>query len=95
MRRTAGQRRHRETTGVAVAVEHALKLPAPRMLGKLLAAVALVQVKAGLMAFGNVQAELPIMLADDDLGAGAAAFGRAAEPACGFGQAFEAAHTGV
>ena len=88
--RAAGQRRHRETAGVAVAVQHVLEFQPARVGGKLLAAVALVEVKAGLVAFGNVQAQLPVVLGDGDGGVA-----RAGEPAGGFGQAFERAHAGV
>jgi hypothetical protein len=45
------------------------------MFGKLAAAVALVQVKAGLVARGDVQAQLPAVFANDDLGVRRPSFG--------------------
>src|SRR6185503_20294031 len=68
-----GQRRHREAAGVAEAVEHTPEAPVPRQLGEAPAAVALIEVEAGLVAGGDVQRELPLVLADGELGGPAAA----------------------
>ena len=61
----AGQRRHGEAAGVAIAVEHLLRSPqALHAVGKALAAVALVQVEAGLVALGDVQRQRQLVLVD-------------------------------
>ena len=88
--RAAGQGRHREPAGIAVAVQHRLAAVLAHAVGELLAVVALVEVVAGLVALGHVEAELPLMLGDDDLGAPLAA-----QPAGLLGQAFKVAHLGV
>ena len=86
----AGQRGYGKAAGVAVAVQHALKLQAARIGGKLLAAVALVQVKAGFVAFRDIQAQHPVVLGNRDAG-----IARSGQPASRFGQAFKRAHAGV
>ena len=68
MRRTPRQSCHGEAAGVAVAVEHALKLQTAGVVGKLLAAVALVQVKACFVALGDIERELPVVFTQDDGG---------------------------
>ena len=90
MGRATGQRRDGKTAGVAITVQHVLEVQAPRMLGKLAAAVTLVQVKAGFVAFGNVQAHLPAVLGDGNAG-----LTRAGYPAGRLGQPFERAHAGI
>ena len=90
MRRAARESSHGKAAGVAKAIEHALKLQAPRVFSKLLAAVALVQIKTGLVAVRNVQRQLPVVFAQHQVGGTAAA-----QPASDFGQAFQAAAAGV
>ena len=68
MRRPARQSGHREAAGVAVAVEHTLELQAAGVVGKLLTAVALVQVKTGFVALCDVQRQLPFVFSQDDGG---------------------------
>ena len=88
--RTAGQRRHRKAARIAEAVQHRLAAELAHRVGKLLAVVALVEVIAGLVAFGDVQRQLPLMLVDRQLGRPIAA-----QPAGLFGQALELAHLRV
>jgi len=61
------QSRHTETTRVAIAIEHPLKLAKQGVLEKAVTAVTLVQIKTCFMAFGNVQQQLPLMLMQRDL----------------------------
>ena len=63
MRRATGQCGHAKAAGVAIAIEHPLRLQALHILGKALAAVALVQVIARLMPLRDVQAQLPAVFA--------------------------------
>ena len=58
--------------------------------GEQLAVVALVEVVAGLVALGDVERELPVVLANRQLGGAVAA-----QPAGRGGQTFEAAHARV
>ena len=87
MRRTARQRSNREAAGVAIAIEHALQLQATRVIGKLLATVALVQVKARLVALSHIERQLPIVLAQHHTRVTITA-----QPTRYFRQTFELAH---
>ena len=90
----AGQGRHAEAPGVAITIEDTRQVQAGHVLRKQVPTVALIQVKAGFVAFDDVQGELPIVLAQGQLGALLVA-GGAAQPTGGGGQAFELAHPGI
>ena len=62
MRRPARQRRYGKAAGVAKTVEHPRELQALGIVGKLFAAVALIQIKPGFVAGGDVDAQLPTVL---------------------------------
>jgi hypothetical protein len=62
----ARQRRDGEAAGVAKAVEHALQAQPRASSAEALAAVALVEVEAGLVAGRDVQRQPPVVLADRD-----------------------------
>ena len=62
----------------------------PHRVGERLAVVALVEVEAGLVTFGDIQRQLPVVLADGQLGV-AGAF----QPAGRLLQAFERARTRI
>ena len=87
----ARQRCDGKTTGVAIAVEHALETQAARVIGKFLAAVALVQVKTGFVTLRNVQRESPVVLLDRQFGAFRVR-GATTQPASGRRQALERTH---
>ena len=55
MRSTTRQRRHRKATGIAIAIEHILKLAKQRVLVKTETTVALIQIETRFMAFCNVE----------------------------------------
>ena len=90
MRNAAGQRGHRETAAVAVAVEHALKPQPTAVVGKLLAAVTLIQIKAGFVTGCNVERQLPAVLVQYQ-----ANRSFTAQPAGDFGQALTRTATGI
>ena len=93
----ACQRCYAEPPGVAKAVEHLAQVQPLNAVGKTLSAVALVQVKAGLVAFGNVQRQAPVVFVDGQLQwrLGLPWRGAAPQPAGGGFQAFELAHVSV
>ena len=86
----ARQRRHREATGVAITIQHVLESQAARVVRKFAAAVTLVQIKAGFVAFGDVERQLPAVLVQHQLD-----LARSAQPAFELWQALQGAAAGV
>ena len=96
----ARQRRHAEAAGIAEAVEHMLEAQALGVVGKTLAAVALVQVEAGLVALGDVERQAPLVFVDGEFKRWPFAIARhargpASQPARGGLQTFQRTHAGV
>ncbi len=90
LRGSARERRDGEAAGVAIAVEHLARAEPAHGLGKAVAAIALVEVEAGLVAFGDVQGEAPAMFADGQLRGAIAA-----QPPRGGLQALQLPHAGI
>ena len=64
-----GQRRDGKATGVAVAIEHAGRVQPRHVFGKQMSAVSLIEIKARLVPFHNIQRQLPVVLSQGQFGA--------------------------